>query len=195
MKALATRLVARLSIRAKILGGSAVFLVLTGALGLLAISNLSAVHDKAQAVYSDGLSPVEKLCRSRHGPPRQGPGRHLRRGRRGPGRRPGHGRLPDRRRRRHHHRQPGGPGSAVADSSQTSTLADLRTQMADYQTLVDQIRTLSKAGNATDAASKLHDRRRRTREGHGRCLDAHDLGPERSREPEQPDRLDLSVRP
>ena len=39
--------------------------------------------------------------------------------------------------------------------AQASTLADLQIQMADYQTLVDPIRTLSRAGNETEAASKI----------------------------------------
>jgi methyl-accepting chemotaxis protein len=46
-------------------------------------------------------------------------------------------------------------GSAALTPEQAATLADLRTKMADYQQLVDPIRTLSKAGNATEAAAKI----------------------------------------
>jgi methyl-accepting chemotaxis protein len=40
-------------------------------------------------------------------------------------------------------------------SDQTSTLADMRTQLAAYQQIADQIRTSSKAGDAADAAAKI----------------------------------------
>ena len=52
----------RLNVRAKVLGGSAILLVLIAAVGLLAISNLVSVRDKAQTAYTDGLIPVEKLA-------------------------------------------------------------------------------------------------------------------------------------
>ncbi len=155
MKALKARLVTTLSIRAKILGGSAILLVLTGAVGLFAISNLTSVHDAAQAAYSDGLTPVEKLAALDTA-------------------------LLDKARAVTYGVVVAGQADAQAtvDSqiaaddatiaasladfavlpltpAQVSTLADLRIQMADYQTLVDPIRTLSRAGNESAAAAQI----------------------------------------
>ena len=52
----------KLTVRTKILGGSAILLVLIAGLGLLGVANLSSVDSKAQAAYAGGLTPVEKLA-------------------------------------------------------------------------------------------------------------------------------------
>jgi methyl-accepting chemotaxis protein len=55
------RCVVRLSVRVKILGGSAVLLALLLSIGLLAVVDLSSVRDKAQAAYSQGTVPAQHL--------------------------------------------------------------------------------------------------------------------------------------
>jgi methyl-accepting chemotaxis protein len=144
-----------LSVRTKILGGSAVLIALTAVLGLISISNLSAVNTKAQSAHDDGLAPVEKLSALQTA-------------------------LLDKARAVTY----GVVTVGQADSQTTvdtqiaaddatiaaamtdlaamplaldeaSTLADLRSKVADYDKLVVQMRTSSKAGNATDAASQL----------------------------------------
>ncbi|MGA3031592.1 MAG: methyl-accepting chemotaxis protein [Candidatus Limnocylindrales bacterium] len=145
----------RLSVRNKILGGSAILLVLIASVGLLAVSNLGSVHDKAQVAYSDGLTPVEKLAALDTA-------------------------LLDKARAVTYGVVVAGQadGQATVDSQiatddatitasltdiaalsltsdQASTLADLRTQMADYQKLIDPIRASSKAGDFAQASSGI----------------------------------------
>jgi hypothetical protein len=52
----------RLNVRSKILGGSAILLVLIGLVGVLGVTNLISVRDKAQAAYNNGLTPIENLA-------------------------------------------------------------------------------------------------------------------------------------
>ncbi len=145
----------RLDVRTKILGGSAVLLILIAAVGLLAISSLGSVHDKAQAAYSDGLRPVEKLAALDTA-------------------------LIDKARAVTYGVVVAGQAdgqttvdsqiaaddatisASLADfsalpltSDQAATLTDLQAQMADYQKLVDPIRTASRAGNSSDAAAQI----------------------------------------
>ena len=145
----------RLNVRAKVLGGSAILLVLIAAVGLLSISNLVSVRDKAQTAYSDGLIPVENLATLNTA-------------------------LIDKARAVTYGVVVAGQADAqktidsqiAADDAkitasvndiaalsltadQAATLADLRTKMADYQKLVDPIRAASNAGNATEAASGI----------------------------------------
>jgi methyl-accepting chemotaxis protein len=145
----------RANVRAKILGGSAVLLVLIAGVGLLAISNLSSVHDKALSAYSDGLAPVEKLAALDTA-------------------------LVDKARAVTYGVVTAGQAdsqttvdsqvaaddtsisASLADlaalaltSDQTSTLADLRSKLSEYQGIFDQIRAASKAGDGADAAAKL----------------------------------------
>ncbi|MGD0019580.1 MAG: methyl-accepting chemotaxis protein [Candidatus Limnocylindrales bacterium] len=155
MKALKARLGATLSIRAKILGGSAILLVLTGAVGLLAISNLASVHDRAQAAYSDGLTPMEKL--SALDTALLDKARAVTYGVVVAGQADAQATVDS---------QIAADDATIAASladfaalsltpAQASTLADLRTQMTDYQALVDPIRTLSRAGDASAAAAQI----------------------------------------
>jgi methyl-accepting chemotaxis protein len=145
----------RLNVRSKILGGSLILLVLIGLVGVLGVTNLISVRDKAQAAYSDGLTPVENLAALDTA-------------------------LTDKARAVTYGVVMAGQADAQATidsqiaaddakiaaslteftalplgADQTATLADLRTQMADYQKLVDPIRTLSKEGNAAQAASQI----------------------------------------
>jgi methyl-accepting chemotaxis protein len=145
----------RLNVRAKVLGGSGILLVLIAAVGLLAISNLVSVRDKAQTAYSEGLIPVERLATLDTA-------------------------LIDKARAVTYGVVVAGQADvqntidgqvAAADAKiaasindiaaltltpdQAATLADLRVKMADYQKLVDPIRAASKAGNATEAASGI----------------------------------------
>jgi len=145
----------RANVRAKILGGSAILLVLIAAVGLLAISNLSSVHDKALTAYNDGLTPVEKLAALDTA-------------------------LVDKARAVTYGVVTVGQADAQAtvdtavasddttinasltaiaalalSPDQASTLADLRSKLTDYQGIFDQIRAASKAGNGADAAAKL----------------------------------------
>ena len=137
----------RANVRAKILGGSAILLVLIAAVGLLAISNLSSVHDKALTAYNDGLTPVEKLAALDTA-------------------------LVDKARAVTYGVVTVGQADAQAtvdtavasddttinasltaiaalalSPDQASTLADLRSKLTDYQGIFDQIRAASKAGN------------------------------------------------
>ena len=145
----------RLDVRAKILGGSAVLLVLIAGLGVLSITNLASVNAKAQEADSRGITPVEKLAALQTA-------------------------LIDKARAATYGVVVAGQadgqktvdtqiadddatiaasleylGSASLTAEQASTLADLHTKMAAYQQLVDPIRTLSRAGNGADAAAKL----------------------------------------
>ena len=145
----------RATVRAKILGGSAILLVLIAGLGVLAVSNLSSVNDKAQAAYSDGLIPVEKLAALDTA-------------------------LVDKARAVTYGVVTVGQadvqatvdsqiaaddaaisasltdlGALPLTSEQASTLAALHSKLSEYQVLFDQIRASSKAGDAPDAAAKL----------------------------------------
>ena len=145
----------RLSVRAKILGGSAILIVLIATIGLLAISNLSSVHDNSQAAYSAGLVPVEKL--SALDTALMDKARAVTYGVVTVGQADSQATIDS---------QIAADDATITASltdlsalsltpAQASTLADLQAQMADYQTLVDPIRTLSKAGDGADAASKI----------------------------------------
>ena len=145
----------RLNVRAKILGGSAILLVLMGTVGALAISNLVSVQDKAQAANDRGLIPVEKLAALNTA-------------------------LIDKARAVTYGVVEAGQADVqttidsqvsaddktiqanLADISampltadQSATLADLKTEMAQYQTMIDPIRTLSKSGDGKTAATQL----------------------------------------
>jgi methyl-accepting chemotaxis protein len=140
---------------AKILGGSAILIVLMIGLGVLAIANLSSVNDKAQAAYNEGLIPVEKLAALDTA-------------------------LIDKARAVTYGVVVAGQAAAqtTIDSqiakddaaitaslsaldamsltpAQAATMADLRTQMATYQALVDPIRASSKAGDAAGATAGI----------------------------------------
>ncbi|HEX7492138.1 MAG TPA: methyl-accepting chemotaxis protein [Candidatus Limnocylindrales bacterium] len=144
-----------LNVRAKILGGSAILLLLIGAVGVLSISNLVGVQDKAHAANDNGLIPVEKLAALNTA-------------------------LIDKARAVTYGVVEAGQADAqstidsqiAADdktiqasiaaisalpltSDQAATLADLKTQMTQYQTMVDPIRTLSKAGDGKTAGTQL----------------------------------------
>jgi methyl-accepting chemotaxis protein len=144
-----------LNVRAKILGGSAILLLLIAAVGILAVSNLGSVQNKAQAANDKGLIPVEKLAALNTA-------------------------LIDKARAATYGVVEAGQADVqatidsqiaaddktiqanVADiaamsltSDQAATLADLKTQMAQYQTMVDPIRTLSKSGDGKTAATQL----------------------------------------
>jgi methyl-accepting chemotaxis protein len=144
-----------LNVRSKILGGSAILLLLIGAVGLLSISNLAGVQGKAQSANDNGLVPVEKLAALNTA-------------------------LIDKARAATYGVVEAGQADAqttidsqiaaddkiiqasVADisalsltSDQAATLADLKAQMSQYQTMVDPIRTLSKAGDGKSAATQL----------------------------------------
>ena len=144
-----------LNVRAKILGGSAILLLLIGAVGVLAVSNLVSVKDEAQAANSDGLIPVEKLAALNTA-------------------------LIDKARAVTYGVVEAGNAEAqttidsqiaaddktiqanLADisamsltSDQAATLADLKTQMSQYQTLIDPIRTLSKSGDGATAGTQI----------------------------------------
>ena len=144
-----------LNVRAKILGGSAILLVLTGTVGALAISNLTSVQAKAQAANDRGLIPVEKLAALNTA-------------------------LIDKARAATYGVVMAGQADTqttidsqiAADdkiiaanvaalsampmtTDQATTLADLKTQMAQYQTMVDPIRALSKSGDGKTAAGQL----------------------------------------
>ena len=145
----------RLSIRAKILGTSAVLLVLIATVGFVGVVNLGSVRDKAQAAHESGTVPVEQLAALDEG-------------------------LLDKARAVTYGVVVAGQTDAQATvdsqiatddatidaslasltgssftSQETSMLADLRAKMTEYQSLVAQIRASSKAGNTTYAASQL----------------------------------------
>jgi methyl-accepting chemotaxis protein len=145
----------RLTVRTKILGGSAILLGLIAVIGLLSISNLVSVRDKAESAYTNGLTPVKTLAALDSA-------------------------LIDKARAVTFGvvvaGQPGSQdtvdgqiaeddatiaaslkdlASSTLSADQASTLADLRTQLTDYQTLVDPIRASSKAGNTSQAAAQL----------------------------------------
>ena len=145
----------RLSIRAKILGTSAVLLVLIATVGFVGVVNLGSVRDKAQAAHESGTVPVEQLAALDEG-------------------------LLDKARAVTYGVVVAGQTDAQATvdsqiatddatidaslasltgssftSQETSMLADLRAKMTEYQSLVAQIRASSKAGNMTYAASQL----------------------------------------
>jgi len=147
--------VVRLSIRAKILGTSAVLLVLIATVGFVGVVNLGSVRDKAQAAHESGTVPVEQLAALDEG-------------------------LLDKARAVTYGVVVAGQTDAQATvdsqiatddatidaslasltgssftSQETSMLADLRAKMTEYQSLVAQIRASSKAGNTTYAASQL----------------------------------------
>jgi methyl-accepting chemotaxis protein len=144
-----------LNVRAKILGGSALLLLLIGAVGILAVSNLVSVQDKAQAANDKGLIPVEKLAALNTA-------------------------LIDKARAATYGVVEAGQADVQATidsqiaaddktiqanvvdiaamsltSDQAATLADLKTQMSQYQTMVDPIRTLSRSGDGKTAATQL----------------------------------------
>lgn len=145
----------RLSIRAKILGTSAVLLVLIATVGFVGVVNLGSVRDKAQAAHESGTVPVEQLAALDEG-------------------------LLDKARAVTYGVVVAGQTDAQATvdsqiatddatidaslasltgssftSQETSMLADLRAKMTEYQSLVAQIRASSKAGNTNYAASQL----------------------------------------
>jgi methyl-accepting chemotaxis protein len=148
----------RLSVRTKILGGSAVVLVLLCALGALAVVNLGSVRDTARTAHDNGLLPVENLDAVNSA-------------------------LLDKARATTYGVVFAGQASAqttvdqqiAADDQQItqnlakyeasglnseaqSLLAELNKSMADYQTAIDQIRTESKSSgsdSATAAATQL----------------------------------------
>jgi methyl-accepting chemotaxis protein len=145
----------RLSIRAKILGTSAVLLVLIATVGFVGVVNLGSVRDKAQAAHESGTVPVEQLAALDEG-------------------------LLDKARAVTYGVVVAGQTDAQATvdsqiatddatidaslasltgssftSQETSMLADLRAKMTEYQSLVVQIRASSKAGNTNYAASQL----------------------------------------
>jgi methyl-accepting chemotaxis protein len=64
MNDLRARIAARLSVRTKLLGTSAVMLVFMGVIGLLAITNLSQVNDKADYSYAQATVAIEDLGRA-----------------------------------------------------------------------------------------------------------------------------------
>jgi methyl-accepting chemotaxis protein len=124
-------------------------------IGLLSISNLASVRDKAQSAYADGLTPVKTLAALDSA-------------------------LVDKARAvtfgvvvtGQLGSQDTVDGQIAADdviiaaslkdmasstltADEASTLADLRTQLADYQTLVDPIRASSRAGNVSQATVQL----------------------------------------
>jgi methyl-accepting chemotaxis protein len=144
-----------LNVRAKILGGSVILLLLVGAVGVLAVSNLVSVQDKAQAANDRGLIPVEKLAALNTA-------------------------LIDKARAATYGVVEAGQADVQATidsqiaaddktigdsvtaisalpltSDQAAILADLKTQMAQYQALVDPIRALSRSGDGATAASQL----------------------------------------
>jgi methyl-accepting chemotaxis protein len=55
----------RLTTGAKLLGGSALLLLLTAVLGLLAIQSLSSVNDRAATMFEDGVTPIADLSEAR----------------------------------------------------------------------------------------------------------------------------------
>jgi len=61
MKALRARVAARLSVRAKLLGTSALMLAFMGVIGGLSIVSLGQVNDKADQAYSQGTVAIEHL--------------------------------------------------------------------------------------------------------------------------------------
>jgi methyl-accepting chemotaxis protein len=144
-----------LNVRAKILGGSAILLVLIGAVGVLSVANLTSVQNKAQAANTDGLIPVEKLADLNTA-------------------------LIDKARAATYGVVQAGKADVQAtidsqiaaddktiDASvaflsamslspdETTTLADLKTQMAQYQSMFDPIRALSRSGDGETAAAQL----------------------------------------
>jgi methyl-accepting chemotaxis protein len=144
-----------LNVRAKILGGSAILLLLIGAVGVLSVANLSSAKDRAQAANDNGLIPVEKLAALNTA-------------------------LIDKARAATYGVVEAGQAdtqttidsqiaaddktiqASLADiavmpltADQAATLADLKTQMAQYQTMFDPIRALSKSGDGATAATQL----------------------------------------
>jgi methyl-accepting chemotaxis protein len=144
-----------LNVRTKILGGSAILLVLIAAVGLLAIANLGSVNGKAQEAYSDGLTPVEKLAALDTALIDKA--RAVTYGVVVAGQADGQTTVDT---------QIAADDATIASSlrdlsalsltsDQASTLADLQTQYADYQKLVDPIRASSKAGDFAQASSGI----------------------------------------
>ena len=144
----------QLSVRSKILGGSAIPMVLMAGLGALSIANLASVRDGAQTANQVGLVPVERLASLNQA-------------------------LLDKNGAVTYGVVTAGQADAqksvdaqiAADDAviaglkdvsalsvtpeQASTLADLMQKMAAYQVIVDQIRTASRAGDGAGAASQL----------------------------------------
>jgi hypothetical protein len=144
-----------LNVRAKILGGTAVLLALLVGVGLLAVSDLASVRDKAVAAGTQGFAPSEDFAKVNAA-------------------------FLDKARAVTYgvvfagqaDAQKTVDGQMAADdqtisqsladyesanltAEETTQLADLKSQMASYQQLVDGIRTASKAGNGSDAAAQL----------------------------------------
>jgi methyl-accepting chemotaxis protein len=148
----------RLNVQTKILGGSAVLLVLVCAIGALAIVNLGSVRDKAAAAHDRGLVQVQSLDAVNAG-------------------------LLDKARAVTYGVVMAGQADAQATidkqiasadakikqglaayevtglaTEEQTLLGNLQKAMADYQTAVDELRTLSKSSDSTAgaaAASKL----------------------------------------
>ena len=151
----------RLTVRTKILGGSAILLALIAVIGLLAISNLGSVRDKAESAYTDGLTPVKTLAALNAALIDKA--RAVTYGVVVSGQADAQATVDS---------QIAADDASIAASLKTmaampviaampltgegdSTLADLRTQLTAYQKMVDPIRASSKAGNPGQAAAQL----------------------------------------